>query len=69
MQPMTDLPATHESLPATLAHVEKSMIIRALREHRGNMGKAALALGISERIMGLRMKKFGLDYRPFRKQS
>ncbi len=67
MQPAVALPEMHENLPTTLAHMEKSMITRALREYHGNMGKAASSLGISERILGLRMKKFGLDYRTFRK--
>ena len=69
MQPAVALPEEHESLPATLDHVEKSMIIRALQNCHGNMGKAALTLGISERIMGLRMKKFGLHYKTFRKHE
>lgn len=30
------------------------------------MGHAAQALGISERVMGLRMRKFGLGYKAFR---
>jgi hypothetical protein len=33
------------------------------------MGKAAEYLGITERIMGLRMKKYGIDYRTFREKA
>ena len=69
MRPDADLAVSHDSLPVALERVEKSLIIRSLQKHRGNMGKAAAELGISERIMGLRMKKFGLDYRTFRHQN
>ncbi|UQZ90893.1 sigma-54-dependent Fis family transcriptional regulator [Deltaproteobacteria bacterium Smac51] len=49
--------------------LEKRMITEALSDHQGNMSKAAQALGISERIMGLRMKKFNFDFREFRKKG
>ena len=39
------------------------MIIEALKR---TMTKAANELGLSDRIMGLRMKKFNIDYRKFR---
>jgi Nif-specific regulatory protein len=42
------------------------MITEELRWTRGNIARAAQNLGITERIMGLRMKKYGLDYRSFR---
>jgi Nif-specific regulatory protein len=54
------------TLPETLAEMECRLITAALAEHRGNMCHAAAALGISERIMGLRMKKFGLNFKNFR---
>lgn len=53
-------------LEDALANLEKRMITAALAESGGNMLKAARRLGISERMMGLRMKKYGLDYRPYR---
>ena len=56
-------------LPSTLARVEKEMIVAALRASRGNRARAARALGISERLMGLRVKKHAInpkDYRTFR---
>jgi Nif-specific regulatory protein len=40
--------------------------VEALHDTGGNMSKAAQRLGITERIMGLRMKKFSLSYREFR---
>jgi Nif-specific regulatory protein len=42
------------------------MLIEALKTCRGNMAKAARALGMTERLMGLRVKKHGVDYRRFR---
>ncbi len=56
-------PAT---LPEALDEMERRLITEALSQHQGNMSRAAAHLGISERIMGLRMKKFGLDFKTFR---
>lgn len=54
------------TLKETLASVEKEMILDALKSSRGNMAKAARTLGITERIMGLRVKKYGIDPLRFR---
>ena len=54
------------SLQQKLDAIEKEMIIEALKRTKGNMSRAASQLGLSDRIMGLRMKKFGVDYRKFR---
>jgi Nif-specific regulatory protein len=53
-------------LQQKLDAIEKEMIIEALKRTKGNMTKAAAELGLSDRIMGLRMKKFNIDYRKFR---
>ena len=53
-------------LEATLANVEKELLQDALKSARGNQAKAADALGVTERIMGLRVKKYGIDPRRFR---
>ena len=42
------------------------MIMEALKRTKGNMSRAAVQLGLSDRIMGLRIKKFDIDYRKFR---
>ncbi len=55
------------NLQEELDRLEKKIIVRALSETGGNSSKAAEKLGISERIMGLRMKKYVLDFREFRK--
>jgi len=60
------LPAGGDTLRDALDRVERDMIIDALKAARGNMARAARDLGITERIMGLRVKKYGIDARSFR---
>lgn len=58
------------TLQETLDRLEKELIEDALKTHRGNMAKAAKMLGITERIMGLRVKKYNIDtkmYKPKQK--
>ena len=54
------------NLEATLDAVERELIVEALKTSRGNMAKAARTLGITERLMGLRVAKHGIDPRRFR---
>ncbi len=49
------------SLKEMISNIEKEVIVEELKRSRGNMSKAARALGITERIMGLRVEKFGID--------
>jgi Nif-specific regulatory protein len=49
------------SLSIVLDKVEKQMIIDALIANRGNMVKAALQLGITERVIGLRINKYEIN--------
>jgi Nif-specific regulatory protein len=61
---------THSgSLESTLHAVERDLILDALKASRGNRAKAARALGISERIMGLRVEKLGIDAKRFRTRT
>ena len=53
-------------LQTALDNIEREMIIEALKTCRGNMAKAARALGLTERLMGLRVKKHGIDAHRFR---
>jgi Nif-specific regulatory protein len=53
-------------LENTLDNIERSLIIDSLKSTRGNMAKAAKDLGLTERVMGLRVKKHNIDYRRFR---
>jgi len=49
-----------------LEGIERDLILAALQESHGNKAKAARALGITERFMGLRVKRLGIDWRGFR---
>ena len=49
------------TLKEMIANIEKEVIVEELKRSKGNMSKAARALGITERIMGLRVEKFGID--------
>ena len=42
------------------------MVVESLKSHRGIMAKAARQLGLTERIMGLRVKKHGIDPERFK---
>ena len=55
------------TLEAALDSLECRLVTEALQEAEGNMSKAAARLGITERIMGLRMTKYGLNFRTFRR--
>jgi Nif-specific regulatory protein len=49
------------TLPEVLESVERDMISEELKRTNGNMSKAAKNLGITERIMGLRIATYQLD--------
>jgi Nif-specific regulatory protein len=48
-----------------LHNLERERILDALRFSRGNQTKAARLLGITERVMGLRVKKYGIEPKRF----
>jgi Nif-specific regulatory protein len=55
------------TLESAINALELEMLVEALKDAAGNMAQAARALGVSERIMGLRVRKHGVDpgrYRP-----
>ncbi len=54
------------SLQQRLDAIEHEMIIEALKRTKGNMAKAAAQLGLTERVMGLRVKKFKIEYKKYR---
>ena len=54
------------TLQEAVDNLEKELISEALKSNRGNMAKAARKLGITERIMGLRVKKYQINYRNYR---
>jgi Nif-specific regulatory protein len=50
-----------DTLDSALDRLEREMLVEALKNSRGNKAKAAEALGISERIMGLRVRKHNIE--------
>ncbi|PPQ35352.1 sigma 54-interacting transcriptional regulator [Rhodopila globiformis] len=54
-------------LEAKIHAVEYEMIVEALKTHQGNMTEAARELGLTRRILGLRMEKHAISYKTFRR--
>ncbi len=54
------------TLQGEVDRYERDLIMDALKTSRGNMSRAATILGTSERIIGLRVKKYNIDSRRFR---
>jgi Nif-specific regulatory protein len=48
---------------------ERASIVEALEWSQGKIGRAASRLGLTERVMGLRLKKYGLNYKDFRRSG
>ena len=49
-----------KSLPESLEEIERDSILRALHQHQGVQTKAAESLGISERVLRYKIKKYGI---------
>lgn len=57
---------SRSTLQAAIDGFEREMIIDSLKTHHGNMAAAARQLGLTERVMGLRVKKYALIPDSFR---
>jgi Nif-specific regulatory protein len=58
---------THRgSLQESLDELEKELLLDALKSARGNMAKAARSLDLTERVMGLRVRRYGIQPKRFR---
>jgi Nif-specific regulatory protein len=55
------------TLESKLNAVEYEMLVEALKNTKGNVTGAARDLGLTKRMMGIRMSKFNIDYRNFRR--
>jgi DNA-binding NtrC family response regulator len=53
-------------LNARLGAIEYEMIVDALKTKDGNMSEAARELGLTRRILTLRMEKYGISYKDYR---
>ena len=51
-----------KSLPESLEEIEKESILNALQQHQGIQTKSAESLGISERVLRYKMKKYGIRF-------
>jgi Nif-specific regulatory protein len=58
---------SNSTLEAAMDSFEREMILEALKDARGNMARAARALGLTERMMGLRVKKHAIDPKSHRR--
>jgi Nif-specific regulatory protein len=54
------------SLDAKLNAIEYEMIVDALKASHGNTTEAAIQLGLTRRILGLRLSKYKLNHKDFR---
>lgn len=54
------------NLKADLEEHEKRAILDALASSCGHIGKAAKSLGMTERVLALRLNRYGIDYKNFR---
>lgn len=57
------------ALGKRLDELERTAIVDALAASNGHIGNAARALGVTERILSLRLKRYGVNYRDFRKNG
>ena len=48
-----------------IERLERRLIVEALRQTGGNQAKAARELGITDRIMGLRVRKYQINPKSF----
>jgi len=54
------------SLEAKIRAVEHEMIVEALKNSNGNVGEAATELGLTRRMLGVRMERHNISYKSFR---
>ncbi|MCW2273711.1 GAF domain-containing protein [Rhodoblastus acidophilus] len=54
------------SLESKLHSVEYEMIVEALKNSSGHIGEAARELGLTRRMLGKRLERYGLNYKAFR---
>jgi len=54
------------SLESKVRAVEYEMIVEALQNSQGHIGAAAKELGLTRRMLGVRMARYGITYKTFR---
>jgi DNA-binding NtrC family response regulator len=58
-----------KTLPESLEEIERDSILKALHQHLGVQTKAAENLGISERVLRYKMKKYRIRFDEVKKQK
>jgi Nif-specific regulatory protein len=53
-------------LESKIRAVEYEMIVEALKNSNGHIGEAAKELGLTRRMLGVRMERYGIGYKTFR---
>lgn len=56
------------TLADEIEQLERERIVEALRETGGTISRAADRLGLTERVLGLRLRKYRINYRTFRRK-
>ena len=64
--PAIDQTNPQGGMDARISQVEYELIVEALTQFQGNVSEAANHLGMTRRILGLRMSKYQLNYKDFR---
>lgn len=64
--PVVSETAAKGSLEARLNVIEYEIIIEALKANHGNITEAAAQLGLTRRILGLRLAKYRLDHKSYK---
>jgi Nif-specific regulatory protein len=60
--------ATTGGMARKLAAIEYEMIVEALKLSSGRVSGASKILGMTERALGIRMEKYSIDYKAFRRK-
>lgn len=60
---------TGGTLQESLDALEYDLIVKRLQQTKGNVSKTAEELGLTQRILGLRLKKYNIDFRNYRKNA
>ena len=55
-----------QSLKESVERFERELLVEGLKNSRGNMRKAAMALKTTERIFGYKVQKYDIDPRRYR---
>jgi two-component system NtrC family response regulator len=59
---LLEFPTREKSLPEILEEVERDRIVKALHQYHGVQTRAAESLGLSERMLRYKMKKYGIRF-------